>query len=123
MVLPPYVAAQPICQHRNRREPRLHLHQVWKVEAMTTPTEQSIRKACEEAGVPYVLYNLALSSPVNTAFRQTLLALARRIEAEREAVPVVTGDSGLKDPVRPFENTVIKTVVAAYAAPPKEPTT
>jgi hypothetical protein len=50
---------------------------------MTTPTEQSIRKACDEAGVPYVSF---LSYIPGDYLYEAILALARRIEAE--GVPV-----------------------------------
>ena len=66
---------------------------------MTTPTEQSIRKACEEARLSFkagthILREIerGLTSPVHRA----ILALARRIAAEREAVvdthPVTLND-------------------------------
>lgn len=48
---------------------------------MTTPTEQSIRKACEEAGVPYASEHVPFAHPA-------ILALARRIEAEAVACSV-----------------------------------
>jgi len=50
---------------------------------MTTPTEQSIRKACEEAGVPYLSF---LSYRPGDYLKNAIVELARRIEAE--AVPV-----------------------------------
>jgi hypothetical protein len=50
---------------------------------MTTPSEQSIRKACEEIGVEYIHY---LRTTDRGLSRLAILALARRIEAE--AVPV-----------------------------------
>jgi hypothetical protein len=54
---------------------------------MTTPTEQSIRKACEEAGVDDVDHMLwAISVIPDDTRARLLLALARRIEAD--AVPV-----------------------------------
>jgi len=44
--------------------------------AATQSTEADIRAACEEAGVPWGIV------------KNAILALARRIAAEREAVPV-----------------------------------
>lgn len=68
---------------------------------MTQPieTEADIRAACEEAGVAYAVYRLALSSPVSTAFKQAILALARRIAAEREA-GVVAENTRLRETLR-----------------------
>lgn len=61
-------------------------------EAMTQPSEEAIRKACEEAAIiPCAMEGWMASirhgEPFGVAGR-ALLALARRIEAEREAVPV-----------------------------------
>lgn len=52
---------------------------------MTQPTEADIRAACEEAGVRYQLY---LDAVDGSEARGLIRALARRIAAEREAVPV-----------------------------------
>ena len=58
---------------------------------MTQPSEEAIRKACEEAGVDanefIALYQSAPGIVVNYPWMNAILALARRIEAEREAVP------------------------------------
>jgi hypothetical protein len=50
---------------------------------MTHPSEESIRAACEEAGIKYEVY---LDCAVKESVICRLIeALARRIEAEREA--------------------------------------
>jgi len=49
--------------------------------------EPYIRQACEEAGMPYVMLQ---GYPEDGYTRALVLALARRIKAEREAVPVGT---------------------------------
>jgi len=49
---------------------------------VTQPSEESIRAACEEAGI-------IAGDAEGNAWR-AVTALARRIEAEREAVPVAT---------------------------------
>jgi hypothetical protein len=96
---------------------------------MTTPTEQSIRKACEEAGLPPELFAMVYdTTPRDVVIASLIAALARRIEAE--AVPVAWmyyADDGqeatppLKNRLTP--NTMGWTERALYTAPPKEPTT
>ncbi len=54
-VLPPRLASQPLRQHRHGREPRMPLHQMREVEAMTDAakiakglTKKDILKQLEE---------------------------------------------------------------------------
>jgi hypothetical protein len=90
---------------------------------MTQPSEEAIRKACEEAGVQW--------SPDWRKFWFTsesklLEALARRIEAE--AVPVAWIKPDWQNP-EAYDGMSPVTVyprsdwTPLYAAPPKEPTT
>jgi len=51
---------------------------------MTQPAEQHIRAACEEAGVPRISL---IGYCEGDYLPNAILALARRIAAEREAVP------------------------------------
>ena len=53
---------------------------------MTQPPEESIRAAFAEAGI---LYDYAVSPMCEKSARKAILALARRIEAEWEAVQKV----------------------------------
>jgi len=56
---------------------------------MTQPKEESIRAACEEAGLPrFVCDAFLFIPPEDSQLYSAILALARRIAAEREAVPV-----------------------------------
>jgi hypothetical protein len=102
---------------------------------MTTPTEQSIRKACEEAGVEDVDHMLwAISVIPDDTRARLLIALARRIEAEAVQVPVAEevwekcclADLYYRpvDSIDPSETPVgIIARALANAAPPKDPTT
>jgi hypothetical protein len=91
---------------------------------MSHPTEQSIRKACEEAGV---VYQPPERRGWTVVTERAILALARRIEAE--AVPVAwLYEGSLREhlardrlPVR-FAD-IYHTETPLYAPPPKEPTT
>lgn len=90
---------------------------------MTQPSEQSIRKACEEAGVKYVEDWRDWWAP---RMQDLVLALARRIEAEREVVAWMYEKKGIRafPPNRQpwnVERGWIETPL--YAAPPKEPMT
>ena len=88
------------------------------------PSEEAIRKACEEAGLDYSRYD---AGEYHTGTMDALLALARRIEAEREAVPVAwqydhhKGFS-LSTSRQPNLAKSGWTETPLYAAPPKEPT-
>ena len=57
---------------------------------MTQPTEADIRAACEEAGLDEVAVEFTMMHPRHT-FSRAIHALARRIAAERGAVPVAIG--------------------------------
>lgn len=93
---------------------------------MTQPSEQSIRKACEEAGVEYRFYEIGPEHGYQQPVRRLIEALARRIEAE--AVPVawqVTFANGQGRKIvliEPYYEDW-ESVEKLYAAPPKEPTT
>jgi len=96
---------------------------------VTQPSEQSIRKALEEAGVEDVDHMLwAISVIPDDTRARLLLALARRIEAE--AVPVAwmyeSPSSGSREywPEQRFDGFHCGwTETPLYAHPPKEPTT
>lgn len=99
---------------------------------MTEPTvtEADIRKAFKEAGIFY--HKNYLNNRFVNAF---CLALARRIAAEREAVPVawlyeyadrVGGDTRVFEDLQQsiqYSRDAGWTETPLYAAPPKEPTT
>ena len=84
---------------------------------MTQPSEQSIRKACEEIGVEYIHY---LRTTDQSLARLAILALARRIEAEAVqraslyGVPKLSSGSVKAGDTGQLFNA---------AAPPKEPMT
>lgn len=97
---------------------------------MTQPSEEAIRKACEEAGISVEMLQ---GYPEHGLTRALANALARRIETEREAVPVawmyrwkldgeyvnwrVSDASNYHKSLTGYEE------LPLYAAPPKEPTT
>lgn len=96
---------------------------------MTQPTEADIRAAYREAGVSD-RYKCADARPF-------ILALARRIEAEREAVVVVEetqsspdpecgvcgGEGEDSDPYGMFDYDCFRPCPSCYTHPPKETTT
>ena len=58
-----------------------------KAPMTTTPSEEAIRAACAEAGIPLTAYG------PRSIVRDVLDALARRIEAEQAKVPVAHEDA------------------------------
>lgn len=91
-----------------------------------TETETDIRAACEEAGVGVDYLSIVKIWPYRPISR-LIEALARRIAAEREAVPVgITGEmpgsnGGFSMAV--FKADDVPIGAKLYAAPPKEPNT
>ena len=100
---------------------------------MTQPTEADIRAACEEAEVEDTDFTVSIllnPPPRITPLGHALLALARRIEAEREAVPVAWMHTqedrrfvSFKPVARDDDPLFSFTETPLYAHPPKEPTT
>ena len=96
---------------------------------MTNPSEEAIRAACEEAGVDP---DANVRSPIaRQIIGKLVLALARRIDAEREAEPVAWAyvnsdgeceqiDWGSSDLAAMAGEPGITPL---YTHPPKEPTT
>lgn len=109
-----------------------------ETSAVIHSSEESIRAACVEAEIAYTDF---LKLPRNDVARNAILALARRIEAEREAVPVgwewtmfmeheqtrVALTTGKQDPFgepgQDYSAEYRVTRQPLYAHPPKEPTT
>lgn len=85
------------------------------------PSEEAIRKACEEAGIVPTWADLSQQLP-DAVIPRLLTALARRIEAEREAVPVAGRFPKHADDCEAMQRPRADCTCSPIY-PPKEPTT